>query len=292
MSRQLSPSHVRQLLLVAAAGAGALMFIPRAGAGDQAAAAQNQVAENRQNAAEELPPLHLPDGFVEKDEDAADGVKTTLVQLTQRAVTKDSYDSFFSGFLSDLAKRDKDRAREFKGVDQQHLNDLIGRIQTSWHDKYGQDFDVSEKNLVFDQNFQIVQGEVSDTAAAAISWPIAASAGQAVTAASNSDQQVSNSKELTANRAVAIIRFPAGDRLPEINVSLIHRTLSGWYVDLPVDRTGEDIYNDLTAHLDYIATHQELWPSDVNMGYRMVARNVAAALYGVSSPIGSASAAQ
>jgi len=290
MSRQLSSSNVKRVLIVAVAGAGALTFLPRVSAGTADQSAVNQSADNRQNAAEELPPLHLPNGFIEKDEDAAGGVKSTLVQLTNRAVSRDSYDSFFGGFLSDLAKRDKDRAREFKGVDQQHLNDLISRIQSGWQSKYGQEFDVSDKNLVFNAEFPIVEGEVSDPTAAANSWPIAASAGQPNVASSNADQQQCNTKELTQARAVAIIRFPAGDRLPEINVSMIHSTLTGWYVEIPVDRTGQDIYNDLTAHLDYIATHQELWPSDVNQGYRMVARNVAAALYGVSSPIGSASA--
>jgi hypothetical protein len=288
MSSQFSPSSVKRLLLVAVAGTGALAFLPHAGAADQGGAAATQPSEPNVN--EAMLPLHLPDGFVAKDEDAASGVKTTLVQLTNRAVTKDSYDSFFSSFLADLARRDKERAHEFKGVDQAHLNDLIGMIQTGWHNKYGQDFDVSDKNLVFNDDFPIVQGEVSDPTAAANAWPVPASEALAVAAGSTSDQQQSNTKELTAGRAVAIIRFPAGDGIPEMDVSLIHQALTGWYVDIPVDRTGEEIYNNLANHLNYVATHQELWPSDVNNGYRMVARNVAAALYGVSWPGGTASA--
>jgi hypothetical protein len=284
MSNQLSASYVKRLLFVAAASVGALAFIPRfiprAAAADDQGTVANQA----------LPSLHLPDGFVAKDEDAVSGVKTTLVQLTQRAVAKDSYDSFFSGFLSDLAKRDKARAREFTGADQAHLNDVIGQIQTEWRGKYGQDFDVSDKNLVFNDQFPIVQGEVSDPTMAAATWPTAASPTQALTASASSQQQQCNAKELTAGRAVAIIRFPAAAGLPDIDVSLIHQQLTGWYVDLPADRTGEEIYNDVSAHLTYIAAHQDKWPSDVNEGYRMVARNVAAALYGVSSLPGTASA--
>jgi hypothetical protein len=291
MSNQFSTCYVRRLLFVAAAGMAVLGFIPSAGAADQNATATNQPSENQPNANPAVQSPALPDGFVQKDEDAASGVKSTLVQLTQRAVTKDSYNSFFSSFLSDLASRDKSRAQEFKGVDQKHLNDVIGQIQTAWQSKYGHAFDVSDTNLAFDEQYPIVQGEVSDpTAAAASNWPIAASAGQAINAGANTKQQQCNAKELTKGQAVAIIRFPAGDGLPDINVSLVHQVLTGWYADLPVDRTGEQIYNDLSSHLNYIATHQNQWPSDVNAGYRMVARNVAAALYGVSSQGGTASA--
>jgi hypothetical protein len=298
MSNQLSASYVKKLLFVAAAGVGALAFIPRASAASQGAnpvpansptanAPTDQPLQNQPNVNQNTAQTpHLPDGFVAKDEDAASGVRTTLVQLTQRAVAKDSYDSFFSGFLSDLAKRDKVRAREFTGVDQAQLNQYIGQIQTEWRAKYGQDFDPSDKNLVFNDQFPIVQGEVSDPATATANWPATATAGQAITASSSSDQQQCNAKELTTGRAVAIIRFPAAAGLPDIDVSMIHQRLSGWYVDLPADRTGGQIYSDISSHLNYLATHQDNWPSDVNEGYRMVARNVAAALYGVSSPIG------
>jgi hypothetical protein len=75
-----------------------------------------------------------------------------------------------------------------------------------------------------------------------------------------------------------------------MNVSLIHQRVAGWRIDLPIERSGELIYNDLSSHLAYFAAHQDQWPADVNEAYRMVARNVVAALYGVSSPGGPASA--
>jgi hypothetical protein len=294
MSSQLSASSVRRLLFVATAGVGALAFVPRAGAGPDPASnppantATDQPAQNQPNAAEASRP-QLPDGFIEKDEDGASGIRSTVVGLTQRAVTKDSYDSFFSGFLSELAKRDEARSQKFNGVNQEQLNATISQIQTEWHNKYGQDFDLSDKNLVFNERFPIVEGEVSDPTAAANNWPVAAY-GQAANTIANSDQQQSNTKELTKGRAVAIIRFPAGDGLPELNVSLLHQTLTGWYVDVPVDRTGEQVYNDLSSHLNYIANHQDQWPSDINDGYRMVARQVVGALYGVSAQGATASA--
>jgi len=290
MSSQFTASNVKRLLFAATASVSVLGFIPLAGAGDAGLPA-NQPQQTQLNSNQSVESLQLPAGFIAKDEGADAGVKSTLVQLTQRAVTKDSYDSFFSAFLSDLASRDKERAQEFKGVDQQHLNGLIGQIQTAWQTKYGQPFEVSDQNLTFNDQFPIVQGEVSDpTAAAASLWPAPATAGQPVDAAPSADQQKCNAKELTLGQAVAVIEYPAGDGQLAIHVSLVHQTLSGWYVDLPVERTGEEIYTDLSSHLTYIAAHQDLWPTDVNAGYRMVARNVASALYGTTSPAGTASA--
>lgn len=268
---------------MAAAGASMLGFIPRAGA-----AGPDMNAVNQPDSATATP--SLPNGFVAKNEDAAAGVNTTLAQLTRRAVTKDSYDSFFSGFLSDLASRDKARAKEFKGADQKHLNELIGLLQTEWRAKYNQDFGLTDTDLAFYAQFPMVQGEVSDASSAANNWSAAPTADQAVMAGVNSAQQQCNAKALTNGRAVAIVRIPAGDGLPDINVSLLHQTLEGWYVDLPVDRSGEQIYNDLSSQLTFLTTHQDKWPGAVSEGYRMIARGVAASLYGVSRPGGTASA--
>jgi hypothetical protein len=283
MSNQLSATNVRRLLFVAAAGVSMLGFIPRAGA-----AGPDMNAVNQPDSATATP--SLPNGFVVKNEDAAAGVNTTLAQLTRRAVTKDSYDSFFSGFLSDLASRDKARAKEFKGADQKHLNELIGLLQTEWRAKYNQDFGLTDTDLAFYAQFPMVQGEVSDASSAANNWSAAPTADQAVMAGVNSAQQQCNAKALTNGRAVAIVRIPAGDGLPDINVSLLHQTLEGWYVDLPVDRSGEQIYNDLSSQLTFLTTHQDKWPGAVSEGYRMIARGVAASLYGVSRPGGTASA--
>ena len=52
-------------------------------------------------------------------------------------------------------------------------------------------------------------------------------------------------------------------------------------VDVPNDRTGEQIYQDLLTHLTYADEHKDQWPSDVNDGYRMFAHHVLMALYGV-----------
>jgi len=61
-------------------------------------------------------------------------------------------------------------------------------------------------------------------------------------------------------------------------------------VDIPNDRTGEQIYNDTLTQLTYIGDHSNEWPADVNDGYRMLAQHAVAAVYGVElNKAGSAS---
>lgn len=232
-------------------------------------------------------PLTLPAGFVAKDIDATSGVKSGLVKLTDRALTKGDFNSF----LAELSSQDKERAREFKGVDQSKLDSVISQIQEQWKAKYGQDFKISDKNLVFNDQFQIAQGQVSEPTVAVNNWPVAARSDEAVTAANKSDagtaagdaQKEADAAKLTRGTDVAIVRFPADGHLAPIDVSMIHQALF-WRVDIPNDRTGEQIYNDLLAHLNHIQSNEDRWPADENDGYRMVARNVVEAVYGIPVP--------
>jgi len=287
MRKNFSASYVKRALIVACTSAGSFTFLPRVFAADQDIPAANQQAADQSNQ-----PVRLPDGFELKDVSADSGVKSTLVGLTDRAVSKDSYNSFFSSFLAELAKRDKNRAQEFKGVDQDRLNSIISQIQSEWQIKYGQSFSISDKNLVFNDQFPIVQGDVTDSNVAATNWPASQTTGLAINAGAtdNANNNANNDQdklsELSKGTEVAIIRFPAGDGMPHLDVSLVHRTLSGWYVSVPDNMTGEQLYNGLCEHLNYVASHQDQWPSDMNDGYRMVARNVVAALYGIPAPTG------
>jgi hypothetical protein len=259
--------------LFAAASFGVMPLAAPLLMGDDAVPANTPAAEASQT-------LSLPTGFNPKNVDAASGIKSGLVKLTDRAVTKGGFNSF----LAELSSQDKDRAREFKGADQSKLDEVIGQIQSAWKAKYGQDFSINDKNVVFNDSYPIVQGEVSDPQLAVSNWPVAAQAGQAVMAAdrSNADTQKKevNDSKLTKGTDVAIIRLPADDACPQVNVSMIHQLLF-WRVDVPNDRTGEQIYNDLVSRLTWIESHQDKWPGDINDGYRLVARNVAAAVYGV-----------
>jgi len=233
----------------------------------------------------EQQPLALPPGFTVKDVHATNEVKTGLAKLTARAYTKGDWDKF----LAELSTQDKERAREFKGADQARLDALIVRIQQQWKSKYGKDFDLDEKKVVFDDRYQIVQGEVSDPAVALANWPIAATPGDAVTAGehkvipgdSKSIKKEERAEKLTRGRNVAIVRFPTAWGMADINVSMVHELPMFYRVDIPNDRTGDQIYNDLVAQLTWLGDHADQWPADANDGYRLFAQRAVAAVYGV-----------
>jgi len=232
--------------------------------------------------ADEARPIALPAGFQSKVIDAESGIKSGLVKMTERAVAKGDFNSL----LAELAKQDQERAREFKGVDQAKLDGIVEQIRQAWKAKYGQELEVTDKNIVFDDHFAFSQGEVSDPVVAMGNWPAPVMADAAMTAASHSnagdDKQQEKEAKLTKGRNVAVVRFPARFGVPEMTVSMIHQLPAFWRIDLPNDRSGEQIYNDLITHLTYINDHQQEWPGDVSDGYRMIAQHAAAALYGVA----------
>jgi len=260
-------------------------------------------------------PLTVPNGFQQKKLESESAIKTGLVKLTDRAVTKGDFNSY----LAEFAAQDKARAREFKGADQKKLDDVIASIQTAWKAKYNQSFAVNDKNVVFGSEYAILQGEVLDPNIAIDNWPVQpvplntlnlndknpAQMNGAAMPVNNStadrtpiesngktndqDRQISLAK-LTKGRDVALVRMPGRSNEPGLTVSMIFQFPDFWRIDVPNNRAGADIYNDLYAHLDYINQHQSQWPADVSEAYRMVAYHAAAAAYGVKLPSGLASA--
>jgi hypothetical protein len=246
----------------------------------------------------------LPAGIRQTDVTSASGIKSGLVKMTDSAVTKGS----FNNFLAELSVQDREKAREYKNPDQSRLDSSIQRIQSAWQAKYNRSIDISDKNLVFNDRFTIIQGKVEDPNLALANWPVAAcsraqqssdisvnsnvssvNGNTATPYTGSTDQQKEiDDAKLTKGRDVALVRIPAGDGLPEMTVSMIFHYPLFWRVDAPKDRTGEQIYNDLASQLDWIAGHTEQWPSNVDDAYRMVARHAAAALYGVGPTSASA----
>jgi hypothetical protein len=241
--------------------------------------------QNRNDGALALPALRLPDGFTQTDLTDASGIKTGLVKLTERAVTKGDFNSL----LAELALQDRERAREFKNPDQAKLDNEIDRIQAAWKSKYNEEFSINDKNLIFDDSYQIIQGKVSDPNTAINNWPVNAGQPQAVGAADRNptggdvQRQITDAK-LTKGRDVAVVRFPAVAGTREMTVSMIFHYPLFWRLDVPNDRTGEVIYNDLLGHLKYLADHSAQWPDDKLVAYRVVAHHAAAALYGLEAP--------
>jgi len=229
----------------------------------------------------------LPPGFTAKDVKADSEIRSGLAKLTDRALTK----SDFNSMLAELASQDKDRAREFKNVDQARLDGRIDQIRRAFKDKYGKDFYVGDTKTVYGP-FTVIQGEVADPATAMAHWPVNAMASRAMEAGARqevgADQKTvkkeAKAEELTKGRDVAIVRIPASHGMPAVDVSMVHEMPMFYRVDIPNDRTGEQIYNDLSAHLAYLGDRASEWPANIDDAYRMFTHHVAAAMYGVPVP--------
>ena len=231
----------------------------------------------------------LPPGFTAKDVKADSEVRSGLAKLTDRAITKGDFNSM----LAELATQDKDRAREFKGVDQKRLDGRIDQIRKAFKDKYGKDFSLSDTKTVY-APYSVIQGEVADPATAMAHWPVSVIAGQAMEASArdrvgnNNDKNVkkeAKAEELTKGRDVAIVHIPGGSHgMGAMNVSMLHEAPAFYRVDVPNDRTGDQIYNDLFAHLTYLGDRASEWPSNIDDAYRMFTHHVVAAVYSLPVP--------
>jgi len=248
--------------------------------------------------------LKLPAGFTAKEARDANGIKSELARVTTDGVTKNHFDNLINNFASP----DEKRVADAKKMDVTALNTQIDQFNKNWNTKYGRDFKIDSKSA-FDDRFMIVQGEVSDPAVALANWPMPAASSmmnQAIQAAHTEQPGVNANVNVDANnpgvsvntnankdekraekqamlekgRDVALIRFPGASN-PNLTVSLIRQMLVEWRVDIPNDRSGQQIYNDLLSRLTYLNSNVNQWPADINEGYRNVSENIFAALYGV-----------
>lgn len=251
---------------------------------DQQPAANTPAAQDSNQSSVQAPAL--PSGFTAKELHATGHIRSELATLASDAVRKGHFDSY----VDNLAKQDKTRVGEFKNQDFTVLDGRIDQIRKAWRDKYGKDFDIDRD--AFDNRFAIAQGEVADPAMALANWPVPAVGAEAMTASQTqrpADSNVENKSETQAEkeakldkgRNVALVSFPASHGYPAITVSMIHELPNQWRVDIPNDRTGQQIYNDLLTQLTYLGDHTEKWPADVNDAGRMFAHAAVAALYGV-----------
>jgi hypothetical protein len=240
-------------------------------------------------AADAAKTMQFPAGFEMSNGAPGEGIRDGLAKLTERAVTRDSFDKM----LAELSKPDRERAREFKNVDQAKLDAQIDKFQAAWKAKYGHEFTPDAK-VAFGAPLLIVEGKVTDPAVALTNWPVPANAGQAIAAAGqqpagdNKDKAVKKqvkAEKLEKGRMVAMVRFQALGAEPALTVSMIHHLPAFWRIDIPDDRTGEQLYNDLLAHITWVTDHNSQWPDDINAAYRIVGYHVAAAMYGDNSAL-------
>jgi len=111
-------SKQNKIGLLVAAGFGVLPLASLLIAADPPNPAPAAMAEDQSAS------FNTPGGFEPKKLDAQSGIRSGLVKVTERAVTKGDFNSL----LAELTTQDKERAREFKGADQGKLDGIIGQI--------------------------------------------------------------------------------------------------------------------------------------------------------------------
>jgi hypothetical protein len=98
------------------------------------------------------------------DEGTANNIRGTLATLTEAALTRGQFRSVVQRLTDDDQERIGDFARE-------EFEDLDGRIaqfQQDWQERYDQDFDIDNRELVYSREFvQIFEGHVGEAGLAA-----------------------------------------------------------------------------------------------------------------------------
>ncbi len=231
----------------------------------------------------------LPAGFVQKNLNEEKDIRSELGTLAEDAMTKSDLD----GVLNNLVDQDRDRTKKRDDKDTTKLDGRIAQLQKAWKDKYGAEFDIDAEKAYTGMFAQIIQGEVSDPAVAVKNWPLAACDMKGMnpkmmqrdtdgeTKKEEAKEMFGGDVNLDKGRNVALVHVAASHGLPALTVSMIHELPDQWRIDVPNDRTGEKIYQDLLTHLTYLGENPDKWPADVQDGYRAVTHHVLMALYGV-----------
>lgn len=251
-----------------------------------AGSAMERAGERMMNA------VNLPPGFTQKDLGEENDIRAALAAVTKDALDKGNFDSLMKHFVDE----DRDRIGKEKDRDTAVLDGRIDQIRKAWKDKYGNDFDMKDPKVVFNDQFaRIIQGEVTDPQLAVASWPLmptniipgrteAEPAAAKVREAEEAKKMMGGEKNLDKGRNVAIVAMSPMFHLPDLTVCMIHELPDSWRIDLPNDRTGSQIYQDLLTRLTWIGEHTDQWPADQDDARRLVTHHVLCGIYGVPLP--------
>jgi len=235
--------------------------------GDKTADAAHKVGEEVKDAGKKI-------GV---DLSTAGKIKDTLQDTTEAALTKGGFD--------DLVERLSDADRNRIGKDrfaEQKFDDLDGRIaqfQKDWKAKYNQDFNIKDKDAVFNDQFaQIEVGEMGTNAKLAADQQKNASEPTAEHK-DNANGNDTGDKNLDKGRNIATVTIPASHDMPELKVPLIHEgALGKWKINVPDSVDGPKLKDNLLKHLTMADEMKDKWPADVNDAYRAVSHHVLEAL--------------
>ena len=184
----------------------------------------------------------------------AENIKSVIAQVTDAALTKSGLDDVVERF----SKSDRERLDQNKDAlkNNTELDGRIAEFQKDWKMKYNQDFKISDKDAVFNNEFAMIsQGSEARTA---------------------SDKILPGDKALeeTKNdRDFATVKIPASHDKPEITVPFVFET-GGWRIDVPDSVDANKLRDNVQNALTKCDEMKDKWPADVNDAYRAVAHSV------------------
>jgi hypothetical protein len=226
----------------------------------------------------------LPAGTKAVDQPKKSGMTESLAEVTHAAASKGSFDDVVDHFVD----QDRDRMKA-EHQDYDDVKSLANDINQAFKDKYGKDFNLQDndvKSQVF-ADAAVTEGEINDPVALMNAWPVDPTPGMKGNEAQPAAQSLQpGTHETTANaniekgREVGVVRFPSDGKLPALDVSMIDEA-GGWKIDVPNNRTGQMIHDDLVKQLTMLKNDQANWPQDVNDAYRAFTHHVLMAVYGV-----------
>jgi hypothetical protein len=229
-----------------------------------------------------------PTGEVKELAPDYEDIRGVLAKVTEAAFTTNSVDDL-AGYFVDF---DRNRVKEFVSDEKNFadLNAKIERLRNSWKAKYGHDFGIEKKDLVFaEDKVWIVQAEIGDSAKLAsgkltgpnaqlradIDRRISSGASESRTTGMDKPGTPEAQKNLNdPGRNIALVTFAAADGMKQFELPFIHEMPDSWRIDVPDAMDGTRLRDSLSRHLSMIEDSVDKWPAAENDAYRLVSYHV------------------
>jgi len=210
--------------------------------------------------------------------DAKD-IRGMLKDATEAGIKKKGFDNLVRRFVD--ADRNRIGKNNLTDADWDKLNGRVDQFQKDWKAKYNQDFDIDHPEMVFNDQFRIVQGTIGEAqpAGSRMGDGSAMDPGMPDTnPGPQADKTAGGDVNREPGRKVAKVTFPASHGMPAVYVPLIREFPDAWKIDVPDQVDGRKLYDNLLTHLTMLDEHKDMWPADVNDAYRAVSHHVLMAI--------------
>jgi hypothetical protein len=220
----------------------------------------------------------LPPGLRVVKNTKTEDMTETLESATENAVKAGEFDDV----VSKLVDQDRDRIGDFKDKKFADLDAQADKFQKAWKDKYGHDFDIDRARTF--SNVIAAEGEIQDPKKVLTDWPVNAETGAGRHAEAQPKEPLNEETKEQGNidkgTEIGVVHLPKAGNTPDLYASMLDEA-GGWKIDVPNNRSGQQIHDDLLKNLTRLNDNQKDWPSDETEASRVVVNCVISALYGV-----------